>query len=140
MSSNTPLIETPFLDILSPPAPVDHSLWLWAALIIFVLLGLVMLYLIWQRRPQQQARRQLQRLLHALDNKQADLKQSLFDLNRQLCHGLGLTHLRAYQPSTDWQAFYQRLTQQQYRAATPDRELTRQLIREALVWLQRSRP
>ena len=142
MSSNTQLIDTPFLDILPPPAPLDHSLWLWLGLITLVMLGLVTLYVAWQRRPRQQARRQLQRLLHQLDHTQADLKQALYDLNHLLCRGLGLTQLRTYNTSAtaDWQQFYQRLTQQQYRAVAPDREQTRQLIREALVWLQRSRP
>lgn len=139
--AKTELTDTPWLDILPPPAPLDHSLLFTLMVIGVVVLAVAGLYAVWQRRPRQRARRRLRRLLQQLDADQVNSKHALFELNRLLCNGLGLTRLGDFTASSSehWQGFYQRLQQAQYQAAAPERAHARQLLNEAADWLKRGR-
>lgn len=137
--ANTELTDTPWLDILPPPAPVDHSLLIISMMIAIVFMVMAGLYIVWQRRPRQHARRHLRRLIQRLDAGQINSKHALFELNALLCKGLGLTRLGQYKTASSdhWLGYYQRLQQAQYQQATPERADARQLLSEAADWLQR---
>lgn len=134
--ANKQLMDAPWLDILPPPAPVDHSL-LFTVLVLGVI-GLLLfgLYQLWQRRPRQQALRQLQKLQRQFDQHSLDNKQCLYEINRLLCKGLALNSLARLE---DERHFYQRLGQLQYRAEPPAHDDTRQLLAEAYLLLRGSR-
>lgn len=139
--ANTQLSDTPWLDILPPPAPVDHTLWYWLLIIGIAVLVLVVLFVIWQRQPRQRALRQLHHLQQQCRQTGQDNKQCLYQLNRLLCQGLQLHQLGAYQPaateSRAWQTFYQRLLSRQYPPSRPDNHETQQLLDDAGHWLKK---
>lgn len=137
--ANTQLKDTPFLDILPPPAPFDHNLLWWLGGITVVMLTFAALHLYWQRRPRQQALHRLNQLRRQLDADPLNHRHTLFELDRLLRRCLGRNRLDTWQTPhrAEWQAFYQRLQQQQYRASAPDQ--TQQLLEEAAHWLKGAR-
>ncbi len=130
-----PLTETPLLDILPPPAPVDQTLLL--TVLLLGVMGLVLfgLYLLWQRRPRQRALHQLTQLQRRLEQQAVDNRQCLYEINHLLCQGLALNSLARM----DNQSFYQRLSRLQYRAAAPEHDETQRLLAEACLLLRGGR-
>ncbi len=122
------LTESPWLDILPPPVPMDHSLLFTVMAIGLISLLLLGLYQLWQRRPRQQALRQLRKLQRQFEQHGLDNKQCLYEINRLLCKGLAINRLSRLEGDKH---FYQRLSQLQYRATPPESDDTRQLLQAA---------
>lgn len=139
--ANTELIERPWLDILPPPAPLGDGLWFWLTIISLSLLVIAALIYLWQKQPRQQALHQLKRIQKALGNSANNNKQTLYKINRLLCHGLQQNNLARFTPpaevTSDWQIFYKQLTALQYNKTIPQTDNTRQLLVEAQGWLRR---
>ena len=135
--ANKQLTNGPWLDILPPTAPVDQTLLI--TLLVLGVMGLLMFvaYQLWQARPKQRALRQLNKLQRQLEQQTVDDKHCLYEINRLLCHGLGVHRLS--QLDTTGHEFYKRLSRLQYRPAPPEHELTRQLLAEACLLLRGSR-
>lgn len=141
--ANTELIDKPWLDILPPPAPLGDGPWLWLTIISVSLLVIAALFYLWRKQPRQQALHQLKRIQKVLESSARDNKQSLYKINRLLCHGLQQNSLARFTPpdelTSDWQVFYKQLTALQYNKTTPQTDNTRQLLLEAQGWLRRTR-
>lgn len=134
--ANTQLLDTPWLDILPPPAPTDHNLLVALCVIGLVALLTIGVVYLWQRRPRQHALRQLRQLQQHMNSQHLDNRQCLFEVNRLLRNGLGKNQLPCLDDD-DWQAFYHRLITLQYRASAPATDDTRQLLQEASTLLRR---
>ncbi|MDH5446605.1 MAG: DUF4381 family protein [Gammaproteobacteria bacterium] len=124
--------DTPWLEVLPPPTPVDQTL-----LITVLILGvsgllLFAMYQLWRRQPRQRALRQLQKLQCRFEQHHLDNRQCLYEINRLLCLGMGLNRLTDFNDHD----FYRRLSQLQYRTTPPDAEATRQLLIEASLLLK----
>ena len=132
--ANTALSDTPWLDILPPPAPVDHSLLIIVIILAITALLLFGLYQFWQTRPRQRALKQLHKLQGQLDRRAIENRQCLYEIHRLLCMGLGLNQLA----QLEHKKFYQQLSAQQYRADAPQEEDTRRLLHEAQLILRQA--
>lgn len=133
--ANTQLTDTPWLDILPPPAPLDIGLSVTLAVIIISTLLLITLYKLWQRRPRQQALQQLHKLQQQLDKQSLDNKQCLYEIHRLLCLGLKIKRLSELKQ----EHLHQRLSELQYRAAAPETDETYSLLHEAQRIIRQSR-
>ena len=133
--ASTQLADTPMLDILPPPAPLDQTMLMTVLVVAVMGLVLFMLYQLWQRRPRQQAFRQLLKLQKQLERQQLDNRECLYEVNRLLCKGFALSSLSQIADKH----FYQRLSRLQYCPTPPEHEPTRQLLAEACLLLRGSR-
>lgn len=132
--ANAQLSDTPWLDVLPPPVPVDNSLMVFLISAGIICGVLIALYLFWQARPKQQALRHLKHLQQQVHSKEFNNKHCLFEINRLLCLGFQQHQLAQLKPGShqqDWQVFYSQLVQQQYQAATPAKADTKNLLTTA---------
>lgn len=131
------LIDTQWVDVLPPVPPEPLPVWIWLSIILLCLGIALLAWLHWQRRPRQQALRQLRRCERQLQRNQIKTKPIAAQVYRAVQLGVRrLPSARMHAHDADWQNYYRRLAQCAFHAHEPDAQELRDILRETRAWLR----
>lgn len=134
-------IDSHWVDIVPPLAPVSVADPLMIVAALAPLLGLLAIGVWLYRRPRYRNRRALQGLARSLRDSPGGTRSACFEIQRCLRSGLARQRLRAVSWSdarqADWRDYLDRLTRYCYAAEAPAASEVDGMIREARAWLAR---
>ncbi len=135
-----PAIDTQWVDIVQPLPPDPVSIFVWLALLAFLIISFSLIYYIWNKQPRQRALTEIRRCRHA--NQQGlDTTRSIA---RRLFHALQLANgnnnfrhaFHTEQAGKNWNDYYPLLLRCVFHSKNPDDETIAYLITETHFWIK----
>lgn len=140
MSEQTTLLSQQWHEILPPLPPEPVSLWVILSSLLLVLLAVVVVYILWQQRPRQRARRELRRCTRQLQHSASNSKEIAMRMHRALLQGLSLNPASAlseqHRRDIFWELFYRQLQECVFQPVAPSPDELARLLRQCSYWLR----
>jgi hypothetical protein len=132
-------IDTKWVDIVSPLAPVPTAEPVAMGVAVAALLVVAAIGVLLYRRPRYRVKRALRRLARRLEDSRLEPRPACFEVRAFLRAGFGRRRLRSIRwidaSDSDWQQYLDHLARLCFSAGTPAPAEVNGIIGEAVVWL-----